>query len=979
MATFGARPLILLALLVAGVSGVLLGAPEDYAGRKISRIDFDPPLQPLPDGDLAAILPVHIGELLRADMVRSAIVRLFATGRYEDVAVDAEADGDGVALRFITRNTWFVGKVTVEGAPEPPQAGQLVNTTRLRLGREFTEEQVKPAIERVQEVLRANGFFEARVERFLDYEQAFSQVNILFLVTPGPRATLSPPRIEGGAGVPAEELTKATKWERFWVLPGYKPVTERRVQKGLERVRQYFQKRNRLLSSVTLEKMNYDAASHSATPVLRIQEGPRVRVETTGREIGKGRLRRLVPIYQEKSVDRDLLVEGTRNLTEFFQSKGYFDTAVAFQTRKESKNSEVIEFAINTGERYKLVGLEFRGNKFFDDETLRERMAITPATKLRYRNGRFSEAMLDRDLAAIEALYRSNGFRDVKVTARTETPVEGVENRVTVVIEVKEGPQWRISSLTVDGASEEQEDYVRSIIQSTPGQAFSEANIARDRDDVLSYYYNDGYLEARFEWKTEEDPDSKRVALHISITEGPRRFVRASVISGLEQTRPKLVYSRISLSPGDPLSQSAMVESQRRLYDLGIFAQVDQAIQNPGGDEPSKYLLHDFEEARRYSLNLGLGAQIARIGGGNFTDFSNPAGSTGFSPRVSIGISRLNMFGLAHTASVQTRFSETRQRAVISYLAPQIRTNERLNITAAGLYDRSRDINTFQSERIQGSFQFGQRLSRANSIRYRFTYRRVNTSRILIDPDLIPIFAQPVRVGLTAVEFVRDTRDDPLNSTRGYYNALETAVASKVFGSQTDYIRLIGRNSTYHRLRGDLVLARSFTLGWLPNTASNPMESPIPLPERIFSGGAASHRAFPDNQAGQRDLETGFPLGGRALLMNNLELRFPLIGESLGGVLFWDAGNVYSSMGNLSFRFRQRDKADFDYMVHSFGFGIRYRTPIGPIRLDLSFSPNSPRFFGFEGSLEDLINGGGRKVDQRISQFQFFFSIGQTF
>jgi len=113
--------------------------------------------------------------------------------------------------------------------------------------------------------------------------------------------------------------------------------------------------------------------------------------------------------------------------------------------------------------------------------------------------------------------------------------------------------------------------------------------------------------------------------------------------------------------------------------------------------------------------------------------------------------------------------------------------------------------------------------------------------------------------------------------------------------------------------------------------------------------------------------------------MNNLELRFPLIGENVGGVLFWDAGNVYSTMKDVSLRYRQRDKEDFDYMIHSFGFGIRYSTPIGPIRLDLSFSPNSPRFFGFDGTLEDLINGGGKKIDQRINQFQFFFSIGQTF
>jgi outer membrane protein assembly factor BamA len=155
------------------------------------------------------------------------------------------------------------------------------------------------------------------------------------------------------------------------------------------------------------------------------------------------------------------------------------------------------------------------------------------------------------------------------------------------------------------------------------------------------------------------------------------------------------------------------------------------------------------------------------------------------------------------------------------------------------------------------------------------------------------------------------------------------------------------------------------------------------LSERFFAGGATSQRAFPENQAGPRDLETGFPLGGNAVLMNNLELRFPLIGDNIGGVLFEDAGNVYSDIHHISFRFRQNNLQDFNYMVHSVGFGIRYHTPIGPIRVDLSFSPDSPRFRGYRGSLQDFLDPETRKdlpfVTQRINQFQFHFSLGQAF
>jgi outer membrane protein assembly factor BamA len=205
---------------------------------------------------------------------------------------------------------------------------------------------------------------------------------------------------------------------------------------------------------------------------------------------------------------------------------------------------------------------------------------------------------------------------------------------------------------------------------------------------------------------------------------------------------------------------------------------------------------------------------------------------------------------------------------------------------------------------------------------------------------------------------------------------MDLGVAAGPFGSQADFTRLLLRNSTYHRVGRDMVLARSVQLGYIQRFGGLPQ---LPLAERFYAGGASSHRGFPENQAGPRDLTTGFPLGGSALLFHSTELRFPLLGDNLGGVLFHDMGNVYSNVTKLTFRAVQRDLQDFDYMVHSAGFGIRYRTPVGPIRVDLSLSPNSPRFNGFAGTRDELLAGRRDFVAQRINVFQFHFSLGQTF
>jgi outer membrane protein insertion porin family len=296
-----------------------------------------------------------------------------------------------------------------------------------------------------------------------------------------------------------------------------------------------------------------------------------------------------------------------------------------------------------------------------------------------------------------------------------------------------------------------------------------------------------------------------------------------------------------------------------------------------------------------------------------------------------------------------------------------------VTLTITALSDVSRDIRTFESHRLEGGLQLSKRLSRANTLQTRFAYRRITVGNLAIDESQIPIYSRPVRVGVLSSTLIQDRRNDPIDSRRGYYNTVDFGYASKAFASQTDYFRLLARNSTYHRVGRDITFARSSTVGILTNLRDGGPQA-IPLPERYFAGGASTHRGFPDNQAGPRDLTTGFPIGGTAMLVNNLELRLPLYGENLGAVLFHDAGNVYRGVTDISFRIHQRDVTDFNYMVHAVGLGFRYKTPVGPVRVDFAFPANSPRF-----AFERNVGGVPTLVTQRINRFQFHFSLGQTF
>jgi len=850
-------------LLLIGIASALgqETASTSFEGRPILAIEYEPDPQPLPREQLDRLLPLQVGMPLHAADVRAALQALYLTGRYHDASIDAVSDGAGVRLRVITELNFFTSGVRIRGEVEPPNASQLATAAKLPLGEAVQDPQVEIASKNVLDRLRANGFYGAQVVHRVERTPATQEATIFFDIDSGDRAQFDGVKVTGQFAQPMDSIVRATGWRRGLLLiplPGWRALTESRLQTGIQNVLKKFQKDDRLEARVTLTSLDFHAETNRVTPSLDINAGPVIQVRTTGAKVSTSRLRQLIPIYQERAVDRTLLVEGRRNLVEYFQSLGYFDADADFAQNDSDIGKSLIEYRINRGLRHKFVRVDITGNLYFDEATLRERLYIQPASIVQRRYGRFSQRFLEQDKTTLRDLYHANGFRTVEVTSTLVDDYGGKQGNIAVTLTVNEGPQWRVNRLAIAGVSAEDVEYLRSVLQSTEGQPFSEANLAADRDAILTYYYNNGYPDATFDW-TQMDSAPNRVDLSFQIKPGPRQFVRGVLVSGLEQTNPNLVQNRISLGPKDPISQNRIAESQQKLYDLGIFAKVQTAIQNPTSAEDNKYVLFHMDEARKYSFNSGVGASFGRIGGGT-TTFDAPAGTAGFSPRVTLGVSRINFLGLAHTVSLQGLASTLEQRVLLNYIAQQFMGHENLALSFSALFDDSRDLRTFTARRWEGSVQLAQHISRQYTVQYRYVFRRVSIDEntLKIAPGLIPLLAQPVRVGLLGFTFIQDRRDDPVDSHKGIYNTLDLGWAGRALGSETGFGRMVLRNATYHRLTKTLVLARSIQFGY-QQRLDGPKQ--IPLAERFFSGGASTHRAFPDNQAGPRDVDTGFPLG----------------------------------------------------------------------------------------------------------------------
>jgi outer membrane protein insertion porin family len=1006
-------------------------------------------------------LTVEIGKPLDRDQVARSLRALYGLGDYTDLKAVVTPLSNGVRLDFVVRESLFFNRVLIEGLTPPPTDTAAAAAMQITLGRPFRQEDVDEGLARLRDVLKEEGLYTAEVSAKNVPYPATHQMDVVVHVNPGPRARVESVRLQNGTEYRDVELLSRMKMK-----PG-QLVTTARIQRGTGRIRKFLVKKGRLSARATVRRGEYNAAKNTITLDLEVTEGPQVDVAVTGAKFSKGELKRLIPVYQEGAVDTDLLEEGKRNVRERLERDGYFDAQVNYTTEtkevevKEQKSKgteEVITYHIERGDRHRLVGIEISGNHYFSTELLRSRLQVYGAAF--GSRGRFSRRLIDSDADSMRGLYDANGFLDAKIDGQILDNYKGKEGDIYIRFAIQEGEQTRVASIAIEGIHAFKEEELLGVIGSTPGQPYSDFNVTTDRDNILAMYFNEGYPEATFtstaervaaetsgtgkdreaagdekSQKKEEEKERRAkpeaaqaapVKLVYHITEGPQTRVRRILLSGYSRTRLKVIQREIRVKQGEPLREGDVVESQRRLYNLGIFNRVTIEPQNPDGSDPDKDIVVLVEEAKRYTMAYGGGFEVQRLA----STTSPTGGEVQAAPRGIFELTKVNLTGRADSLSLKLRGSTIEDRALLGYSIPNTFGSSHYSTQATAYTEKTQDINTFTAMRYEGSVQLTDQVTPRTTISYRYAFRKVLVSDLNthIAPEEIPLFEQPTLVSEFGVTWLRDARDNPADATKGSFNSADFSVASTSIGSSASFLRFYFQNSTYYPIKRRFSFARSIRIGILEpfaNTESLTFPPPtptqctapaapgpepeiIPLPERFFAGGGTSLRGFALNQAGPRDPCTGFPVGGQALLALNQEFRFPMrlpfVGAALGGALFYDGGNVYSRIDRITLRayspkpiFRLQDPSqppsvtnptlcvynctnELNYFAHTVGFGIRYATPVGPIRVDLGYQINRPFFvlpcvpIGSSTPTNPLCLKGAQ-----LPRLQIFFNLGSIF
>ena len=610
--SFGGRAaytLILFTLLLGRCCGQTLAqsAPSLW-GRPITHLNLECNCN-LKLQNFPGAVTQQIGEPLDPAKISESLKRLYATGRFSELRAESALEGDGVSLTFVARAQYFIGIVTAEGNPGPIEARALVTASRLRLGQPLSDEDLNAAQKRLSDLLVSSGYYQSRITHEIEPDLDTLEANVGFAIKAGPPARVSAVQFQDDSPFPPERLMK---------ISGYHPhmyLTAARLQRGLYRLHQFYVTHGHLQVNISIQQRIYDAKTNTEKLIVKADGGPLLLVRVQGASISASQLQNLLPLYRDGVTDDQALAVSEKLLEGHFQQKGYFFASVKASRvpHQEPQPHVEILFQVSLGRHGDFAGFGVQGNIAIPTADLVS--AITPPVQgLLPPSPTFSRDLVDQKVSTLLALYQSRGYLDARITPAIDDNFGSAPGRRYVTLVIEEGARTTVHTLTMVGIDAATEHKLWPSLVSKPTQPYSLERAQADRDRILDYLADHGYTRAAANWRTTPAKSAHQVDLEFQIVPGTQDRIERIVVLGNEHARLSLVNREVHFHDGEPINQSEVLESQQRLYNLGIFNQVQITPQDQPTSDTEKTLLVGLEESRRWILGYGGGFEVQQLG-----------------------------------------------------------------------------------------------------------------------------------------------------------------------------------------------------------------------------------------------------------------------------------------------------------------------------------------------------------------------------
>ena len=969
-----AVPLGLLVALQAAAPA-LAAEIDEFVGRPVVGVDFVSDGRPLRDDAVAELVETRVGAPLSMRQVRESVAHLFSLGRFESIEVGGRLLDGGVALQYVLGSLQLVERVEVDGRPGV-SADELRRAVTDAHGPAFGAEQVPAVAETLRRHYRERGFLSAAVETRV--ERRGEHLVLRVAARPGSRVRIDRFTVRGVSATMYPLILNRLGLERGM------PYDGRDIER---RLRDYeAELHRRRFYEASLEHEIELLGGGLVDLVLDVRQGPRITVELAGDPLPEADLDALVPIERERSVEEDLLEDADRRIATLLHDRGYRD-AVVEHAREADGDGLSLVFTAERGRLYRVDRVAFEGNAAVPESELAPLLTVEPDSPLVMR-----ELEVSADLVAEH--YRRLGYATVRVEPRiAELAAAGAPAepavRVLCTIVIVEGPQATVRSVTVEGSAFRSGEELIATMESRVGSAYFAREVAADRDRVHALYLDAGYDRAVVAVEPRFDDSLTAVDLLYRIAEGPQTLVEHILITGNETIGSDSIRQELALEEGQPLGLAAVAETRRRLNALGLFRRID-IREFSHGPRDRRDVVVVVEEAAATRLAYGGGFEVSQrlrretdAGRG----VSQAVEQLEFAPRGFVQIGRRNLWGKNRSIDLFTRVSVRRQNDPVLFAPAERDSGFGFNeYRVLGTYTEPRAfglawdlyVTGFVEEAIRPGFDLFSRgfnaetrgqMTPSLSTSVAYSWGKNDTSNVQLNPEDVPLvdrLFEKVRLSSFSGSLVRDTRDDLVDPTDGEVLSVDARVAGRAIGSEVGFAKAFTQAFIYRRMPGvrRIVLAAGVRVGLAVgfprgDVGSYPL---LPISERFFAGGDTTVRGYafdrlgiPAGQPGATIDHDGFPRGGNAVVILNSEVRVPVT-RDLGVVGFLDGGNVYDHVSNISLA----------QIRGGVGFGVRYASPVGPIRVDL----------GFKLDRQELGSGPNRERERLTA---LHISIGQAF
>jgi len=880
--------LMLLATLPWGqgkVSAVEVVAPGGDAGR------------------LARVFGVQPGYTLDREAIRAGVQALLATREVEDVAVEVSPRGEGYGVLVRTQVASRVGKLEFSGLPGR-QRGVVAQELAISPGSPLLLAPFERALARAQELLRADGFPEARLDPQLEFHVAQGTVDVRIA------AVLGPPLLVCQLQAQGLDWDAKKLWRACDVKPGRRLTLG--TQEGMRR---------RLLAA--LRQQGYWQAEVEGPQLLpapcgslaqfAVRLGPRFSLKVKGAALPSSLLREAFPFLAgEEGFAAGSETWLAERLRRALQRQGYLLAQVEV-TASTQEASPVLEVKVDRGPKLLIKAVRFPGVPAGCElaAELPQRVAVRAGRLSKLTGLVVDDETLAADRESVLELSKRFGFAEAQVA-----PVRLVREGDAVAVEfpVTLGQKWQVEEVAVEGWPP---DLPQPALPLLPGGPWSEGLQEEARRLLATALAEAGFADAGV--SVTSRCQQARCSPLFSVSPGEPVRVGRVVLAGLAKTRPQVVEAVHGLRPGEPFSPDALLAAQRRLLALGIFERI--GIQPIPGQESGaqRGLVIEAREAPSRTLSGGIGWDTEE------------------KLRISGSWADINLFGKARILSFEGRFSSRQRRLQINYREPG-----KLGLfglpTWVAVYRTEESFPTYSLLRRGMWVELGDHLQRPRRFLLRYDYQIIAPDAPAEILSSLERNRQHLRLASLTPILEWDTRNDLFSPSEGFFASLQVQRAFPVFLADASFSKFSGTFSLYSPL-GPTVLALGLRGGLIQPLGEDrhlPDNLRVPIAVRFFAGGRVSHRAFPTDRLGvpgqtllcpagkpQCTMAERQPVGGAALALASLEWRVPVAG-SFGATLFLDGGNTWAG-------FSQVQPEDVRWGA---GLGLRFETPVGPLRLE---------------------------------------------